>query len=145
MKKLGFLIGSWAGEANLLLGQDGPIALVQTEDAQYKLDGSILAIEGVGRRKVDGKALLQALAIVSYDDDTGSYHMRAFNDGRFMESEVKLVENGRGITWGFDFGHVRTNSTLRITHDGDWTEIAELFMGTEPPRKFMELKVSPTK
>lgn len=85
MKKLGFLTGKWVGEAHLLSAQGEATILAQTEDVQYKLDGLILTIEGVDRRRVDGSLALQAFAVASYDDERGSYRMRAFNDGRFLE------------------------------------------------------------
>ena len=68
MKKLAFLIGKWAGEARVLRGPGEPVVLAQTEEAQYKLDGLVLLIEGVGRTDAHGKPALQALGIVSYDD-----------------------------------------------------------------------------
>ncbi len=30
--------------------------------------------------------------------------MRAFNDGRFLETELKLLGDGDGLTWGFALG-----------------------------------------
>jgi len=102
-------------------------------------------IEGVGRSKADGKPDLQALGIISYDDESGTYRMRAFNDGRFLETDVMLLDNGKGITWGFASGQFKTNSVLRITEKGDWTEVGEITIGLQPPRKFMELSVSPQK
>ncbi len=145
MKKLGFLVGKWAGEARLLRGPGEPVVLIQTEEAQYKLDGLILIVEGVGRTKADGKLALQALAIASYDDESGTYRMRAFNDGRFLETESKLLDNGKGITWGFVLGQIRTSAVMRITEKGDWTELHEITVGSQPPRKYMELTVSPQK
>lgn len=142
MKRLGFLAGKWAGEATLYSTQGEATVLAQTEHAQYKLDGLILTIEGVGRSKVDGKAALQAFAIISYDDESGSYRMRAFNDGRFLECEVKLAGEGKGVTWGFALGEVRTNSRLRIPENGDWTELTDISIGSAPARKLMELRVS---
>ena len=143
MKKLGFLVGRWSGEAHLLPPQGEPMVLAQTEDAQFKLDGLILTIEGVGRTKADGKLALQAFGIISYDDESGAYHFRAFNDGRFLECEAKLAEDGRGLTWGFALGQIRTNSRLHISDKGDWTEYHEITIGSAPPRKLMELTVSP--
>ena len=145
MQKLGFLIGRWTGEARLFRGPGEPVLLTQTEEAQYKLDGLILLIEGIGRTKTDGKPALQALGIVSYDDETASYRMRAFNDGRFLETEVKLLDNGKGIAWGFTVAEIRTNSVMRINERGDWTELHEITIGSQPRRKFMELTVSPQK
>ena len=55
MKKLGFLVGEWSGEASVLRGPGQFVELAQTESAQFKLDGLVLMIEGVGRAKADGR------------------------------------------------------------------------------------------
>jgi len=144
MKKLGFLVGKWVGEARLLRGPTELVELLQTEEAQYKLDGLIVVIEGVGRTKRDGQALLQAFGIISYDDESATYRLRAFNDGRFLETQTKLLEGGTGMTWGFTLGEVRTNSVLRINERGEWTEFAEISVGSQPPKKLLEVTVRRT-
>ena len=68
--------------------------------------------------------------------------MRAFNDGRFLETELKLLDKGKGMTWGFALGQIRTSSMMWITEKGDWTELTEITIGSEPPKKYMELAVS---
>ena len=141
MKKLAFLAGKWVGEARLLRGPGEPVVLAQTEEARFKLDGLILEIEGIGRTKSDNKPVLQALGIISFDDETGTYHMRAFNDGRFLETDVKLLEDGKSLTWGFALGSIRTSSVLRINERDEWTEIAEISIDSQAPRKLMELTV----
>jgi hypothetical protein len=88
MKKLDFLVGVWKGEARLARGSGESIELVQTEEAGFKLGGLILVIEGTGRAKSDGVAVLQAFGVLSYDDDSQTYRMCAFNDGRFLETEI---------------------------------------------------------
>lgn len=139
MKKLEFLVGKWVGEARMLRAAGEPVVMTQTEEVQYRLDGLVLVIEGVGRTKTDGKLALQALGIVSFDDENGTYHMRAFNDGRFLETEVKLID--KGFTWGFTLGQYRTSSVMRIDDKGDWTELHQIAIGTQEPRKYMELSV----
>jgi hypothetical protein len=143
MKKLSFLVGKWSGEARILRGSGESLELVQTEEAQYKLDGLVLMIEGIGRNKTDGKVALQALGVVSYDDEAGTYHMRAYNDGRYLETELKLADNGKGITWGFVLGEIKTSSLLRIDEKGQWKESTEITIGSQSPRKFIELTVTP--
>ena len=145
MKKLGFLVGSWSGEARLLRGPNEWVELLQIEEAQYKLDGLILVIEGVGRAKSGGQPALQAFGIVSFDDESGTYRLRAFNDGRFLEAHVELLEEGQGMTWGFALGEVRTKSVMRINELGEWTELAEISIGPQPPKKLLELTVRPQK
>src|SRR5262249_671780 len=122
MKKLGFLVGQWAGEGRMLRASGESIEFNQTELAEYKLDGLLLVIEGGGLAKRDGVPLVQGYGIVSYDDATGQYHMRAFNDGRWLETDTVLGDNGRELTWGFTVGDIRTKSTLHLTDAGDWTE-----------------------
>lgn len=141
IQKLEFLIGKWAGEAHLLHGPTESVELLQTEEAHYKLDGLIVVIEGIGRTRAGSQPLLQAFGIISFDDERGTYHLRAFNDGRFLESQVKLLAKGQGMTWGFTLGEVRTNSVLRINDRGEWTEFAEISIGSQPPKKLLELTV----
>jgi len=80
--------------------------------------------------------------MVSFDDETETYRMRAFNDGCFLETEVRLLDSGNGIAWGFTLGEIRTSSVLRIDEPGQWTELGELTMGSQAPIRFMELTVS---
>jgi hypothetical protein len=68
--------------------------------------------------------------------------MRAYNDGRYLESEIKINENGHEIRWGFTLGEIKTSSVLRINEEGQWTELAEIEIGSQPARTFMELRVS---
>lgn len=98
MKKLEFLVGDWSGDAAVLRAPGQFVEMAQTESAEYKLDGLVLMIEGVGRAKSDGKISLQALGLISFDDQTGTYHMRAFNDGRWLDTEVKLADVGNSIS-----------------------------------------------
>ena len=141
MRRLAFLVGKWIGDARILRGPGESVELVQTEEAQYKLDGLLLQIEGVGRRKPDGEPLLQALGIISYDDENSTYRMRAFNDGRCLETEVRLLEEGMGLTWGFTLGEIRTTSVLQINEKGEWTEHHEITIAAQPPKTLMDLIV----
>ena len=141
MQKLDFLSGKWSGEGRMFRGGE-TIEFLQSERAEYKLDGLLLLIEGVGRSKASGTVILQALGIISYDDETGSYRMRAFNDGRYLETEVKLADDGKGLSWGFALGEIRAKSLLRLNELGQWTEAHEIILGAEPARKFMELAVT---
>jgi hypothetical protein len=145
MKKLSFLAGSWTGEARILRTKDQTVVLDQTEHAEFKLDGLILEIEGVGRSKSDGKLALQALGLVSFDDGTGKYTMRAFNDGRWLECEVTLVEDGKGFRWGFSLGDISTHSVQRINEKGECAEATDIVIGSQEPRRFMEVTVRPQK
>lgn len=141
MRKLSFLVGKWSGEVRLWRTPEQPITLRQTEEAQYRLDGLLLVIEAIGRSQADKQPVLQAFGIISYEDETQTYRMRAFNDGRFLETDVRLSEEGKELSWGFSLGEIRTNSTLRVNEKEEWTELTEITIGSQPPRKFMQLAV----
>lgn len=141
MSKLDFLAGAWTGHARIWRGPENFVDLIQNEQVTFKLDGLILTIEGVGMNKSDGEVMLQAFAVISYDDHAGVYRMRAFNDGRWLESEVQLDEAGKRLRWGFALDQIKTNSLLRINESDDWTETHEATVGSEPARKFMEVMV----
>lgn len=98
-------------------------------------------IEGTGRTQRDQQPSLQALGIISYDDATGACHIRAWNDGRLLESDVQLLEDGKSLRWGFGVGDIRSSSLLQIDKGGQWTETAELIIGSPAPRKRMDLTV----
>ena len=141
MKRLDFLVGEWSGEASAARGPGVVVDLEQSEVAQFKLDGLVLMIEGVGRTKSDGKLALQALGLISFDDVSDGYRMRAYNDGRWLETDVTLLEDGTGLSWGFSLGEISTKSVLRINDKGEWTELAEITIGARPPQKLTELVV----
>ena len=69
--------------------------------------------------------------------------MRAFNDGRFLETEVRLLDQDKSLSWGFVSGQITTKSVLRINESGEWTELAEITIGSQPPKKMLELTVRP--
>jgi hypothetical protein len=141
MQKLDFLVGEWSGQASAARGPGVILELNQTESAQLKLGGLLLMIEGIGRTKSDGNLALQALGLISFDDALGSYRMRAYNDGLWLETEVKLLDDGNGMSWGFSLGDISTKSILRINDKGEWTELAEITIGARPPQKLMEVVV----
>jgi len=80
MKKIEFLVGEWAGQASATRGPGVVVELNQTESAQFKLGGLLLMIEGIGRTKADAKLASQALGLISFEDASGTYRMRAYND-----------------------------------------------------------------
>ena len=142
MSALSFLVGTWFGEARIFRESGDPLELIQTEDVQYKLGGLVLIIEGIGRNKADGKLVLQALAIISYDDEAHRYRMRAYNDGRYLETDLELVQEHKGVSWGFVGGGTKTSSVLRIDENGKWTESTQITSGSQPSRNLIELAVS---
>ncbi len=136
MKKLDFLSGKWSGDALVSRGPGEPLKVTQSEDIQFKLDGLVLLIEGTARN-VEGKIVFQALATVSYDDSTSVYRFRSYNDGRYLETELKVIP--KGFTWGFEAGPLRVSNSMRLNEKGEWVEVTESSYGATPPKKSVEM------
>lgn len=123
MDKMRFLVGTWAGEATVSLGPDKQMTLRQTEEVQYKLDGILMLIEGTGRDE-SGKVVFNALATVSFDQGSGTYRIRAWNAGNFIETEIKIA--GNGFEWGFQQGPVTFANRMKLDEQGRWSESSEV-------------------
>ncbi len=91
MKKLEFLVGKWSGGASVARGPGEPMRIIQSEDVQFRLDGLVVLLEGTGRN-AEGQRVFGALAVIAYDEATSTYRFRAFNDGRFLDTELKDSE-----------------------------------------------------
>jgi len=136
MKKLEFLAGKWSGEADITRGPGEPLKITQTENVQYKLDGLVMLVEGEGRN-AEAKRVYSALATIAFDDAAGVYRFRAYNDGRYLDTELTVTANG--FSWGFTGGPVKVNNVMNLTERGEWHEVTDLTMGSAPPRQTMRM------
>jgi hypothetical protein len=127
MKKLSFMIGKWEGEATVRRGPGEPTKIRQSEDVQYRLDGLIILIEGTGRDPVTGAKVFNAIATISFDDAAKKYRIRAYNDGRYIDTEMEVTDNG--YAWGIDAGAARVRYTMKLNDKGEWNEVGDVTMG----------------
>jgi hypothetical protein len=103
---------------------------------EWKLDGLVLLIEGTSR-DVGGQIAYQALATISYDDTASKYHFRAYNDGRYLDTELNVVPNG--FSWGYAAGPAKIANTMQLNQSGDWTETTQVTVGNSPPHTSVEM------
>ncbi len=143
MKKLAFLVGKWSGEAVVIRGPGGPLKVLQTEDVQYKLNGLVLLVEGTGRNPATGDLVFNALAAISYDDAARTYRFRSYNDGRYLDTDLKV--SGDGFEWGYKADTATVRFVMHLNEQGEWTEIGEVTIGNTAPRKMLEMTVRPQK
>ena len=136
MSKLSFLVGRWSGPVTITRGQGEPLHLTQTEDVQYKLDGLVLLIEGKST-SADGKVMFSALATVAYDDAAHAYRFRAYNDGRYLDTDLSAPD--RGFLWSFTAGPAHISNTMHLTEKGEWNEVTEVIYGSNPPHRSVEM------
>ncbi len=138
MRKLSFLAGHWSGPATIVRGPGELLHLTQTEDVEYKLDGLVLLIEGK-TTSADGKVLFSALATIAYDDASHTYHFRAFHDGHYLDTELSVPANG--FSWGFTAGPAHIVNTMHLTDKGEWDEVTEVTVGSNPPHRSVDMQL----
>ena len=136
MKKLDFLAGKWSGPASVSQGPGDPMKLTQSELVQFKMDGLVMLVEGTGRDTA-GKIVFQALATISYDQATSSYRFRAYNNGHYLDTELKVTS--KGFEWGYTAGPLKVNNVMRINEKGEWAEVTESAYGATSPRKSVDM------
>jgi hypothetical protein len=137
MKKLEFLAGKWSGDATVQRGPGQPIKVRQSESVEYKLDGLALLVEGAGRDPASGKVVFTALAVISYDDAAGVYRFRAYNEGRYLDTELKVGDSS--FEWTRQAGPASVKYTMRLDSEGSWVETGDVTVGSAPPRRVVDM------
>src|ERR1051325_3113402 len=129
MKKLSFFVGEWKGEGwvEFVPGQRRVSSV--TEKGQFKLDGTVLVLEGLGKAKIAGKGeevvVHNAMGILSYDEQAKLYRMRSYlADGRWVDAEARFTD--KGFQWGFQTQGMNIRYTIKLNEKGEWFEFGEM-------------------
>lgn len=103
MKKVAYMAGRWSGEANVKQRNGSSMKVLQEENIQFKLDGTVLFIEGIGRSTEAGNPVVfNSLAIVSYNQYTKEFKLRShILDGNQTDAYFKIIDENH-FEWGFD-------------------------------------------
>jgi hypothetical protein len=122
--------GRWQGTSTLQMGPGEPKTAIVDEQIQYKLDSTLLLIEGIGRHvDPDGKSTTvvhHAMAVLSFDPYKGTFSMRSYlADGRSTDAWFKTQPDG-AFQWGFEAPNVNMRYTIRLDAEKmTWNEIGE--------------------
>ena len=130
--QLDFLVGQWKG-TGWIMGMDGQKHnYTQTELVQFKLDSTVILVEGLGKT---GEVITHnALAIISYDTEEGTYNFRSYlstGQGGTFKGELK---DGTFI-W---YPNENMRYVININADKQWFEKGEMKRG-ENWFQFMEM------
>jgi hypothetical protein len=133
IKKLAFLVGDWEGSGWIRM-QDGNLRnFEQTERVQFKLDSTIVLIEGQGR--AHGQIYHDALAIVSYNHSDKNYSFTSFlNTGRSGKYKAELIEDKLFWYPGDNMRYI-----IYINDEGQWYESGEYNTGGDNWFQFFEM------
>jgi len=126
MKAFAFWAGHWQGEGSIQMGPGEPKKSKVDEHIDFKLNGTVLLIEGVGK-SVPGDAIVHhALGIVSFDQSDNQYKLNSYlKDGRNAAAWLKIIEDNK-YQWGFDTpqGKIKYSITIDPAQK-TWNEIGE--------------------
>jgi hypothetical protein len=128
MKLFAFWEGTWRGEGSTQMGP-GPAKTSSVEETlQYKLDGTIMLIEGIGKAR-DGQTgtahvVHHAVAILSFDQASGQYKFQTYlKDGRSTPAVLKVLDENK-YEWGFDTPNGKIKYSITIDPSNKtWNEI----------------------
>jgi hypothetical protein len=143
MKKLSFLVGEWKGTAWMMPPQGKKETIVQTEKVEWRLDGTVLMIEGLGKVKnpETGQEEVghEALGIVNYDVENKTYRFHAYTaEGRATEADAEVGENS--LIWQIAVPNGFTvRYTIEINDSGQWFEIGEYSRDGQNWSQFFEM------
>lgn len=144
IKKLGYLVGEWEGDAEMNLGPGRTEKVRQHEKVELRLQGTILVIEGTGRGKLPNGTegiVFNALATVTFDPKDKKYGLRAHRmEGMKVDCDLNITDNG--FIWGFKEPARGTRIRYTMTHlDGVWKEIGEYSLDEKTYTKFFEMNL----
>ncbi len=137
MKKLDFLIGEWVG-SGWMYGQDRvKYEFDQTENIIYKLDSTVILIEGIG--KSNGKLVHHALAMISYNKADKNYDFQSFLANGLKGSYKAEIKDGQ-LYW---YPTSNTQYIIWLDKSGRWVEKGEYKAGDQW-FQFLEMTLTKT-
>jgi len=137
MAPLAMLDGTWRGSARLYLEGGKTRELVQTERVGPMLGGSVKVIEGRSYG-AEGQVEFNALAIVSFDPQSGRYTLHAQAQGR--AGDFNFEPRPDGFVWTVKMGPVTIRHST-VVQGGRWEEVTERLMDGQPPTRLLEMSL----
>lgn len=130
MSVFNFWEGQWHGEGSMQMGPGPAKKSTVDETLQFKLDGTVMLIEGIGKaidpQTNQSQVVHHAMAILSYDPATGQYKFHTYlKDGRSTPAVLKVLEENK-YEWGFDVPNGKVKYLITIdTSKKTWHEEGE--------------------
>jgi hypothetical protein len=123
LKKLEYWQGDWKGEASIRRGPGEPTKINQQEHIEFRLEGTVLLIEGIGKSPVDGSKIFNALAIINYDETSNQFKMKSYlQEGKSTDAWFNVTADNT-YEWGFDVPSGKIKYTISLDPSkGTWNE-----------------------
>ena len=129
MSQLEFLIGQWEGEGWMMTQSGTKETFKQTEHIQWKLDKSLILVEGKGMSEEE--IVHNALALISFDPNTSTYRFQShLANGRSGEYTGEMIEED-AFRWTIEVPGRTIRYTITLNDQGQWFETGEFKMGEQ--------------
>jgi len=139
MARLSFLEGTWEGSGWIQMGPEPRQKFTIEENIHYEIGGLVLVLEGHG--KSGDETTHQAFAVASFDPESGSYQVRAWEmHGRFINADAAFV--GDQFRWSFSTPMGSIRYSISLDDQGRWRENGEWSGDGKTWRQFMEMTLS---
>lgn len=127
-------------------GRNGRSESVTLEKVEYKLDSSIIVVEGLGTITDSltnvTTVIHNAFGVIFFDSKTNSLAMNAYKDGESTLSKIEFIGE-KVFRWNLDIpngGAVRF--TVDFSVDNKWIETGEFSADGTTWRNFMGMDLS---
>jgi hypothetical protein len=123
-------VGQWKGQGTIQRGPGNSSSSEVTEDIEMKLDGSLIVMEGIGKRLDEQtkseKIVHHAFGVLSYDTKTAQYKFKTYlAEGLTADAWFNVVGENK-YQWGFDVPQGKIRYTITIDPVAKtWQEVGE--------------------
>jgi hypothetical protein len=146
MKAFESWAGHWQGEGSIQMGPGEPRKSTVDERIEYKLDGMVVLIEGIGKAIDDATKketiVHHALAVLSYDKISSQYKFKTYlKDGRSTNAWINVTAENN-YQWGFDTPQGKIRYTIVMDPvKRTWNEIGQFSADGTNWQKFFEMNL----
>jgi hypothetical protein len=150
MQSLSAWTGHWQGEGIMHMGPGQSNSSTVNEYIQFKLDSTILLIEGIGTSKDQktGKEFKthHALGLLSFNPYTNAFEFKShLADGKRTDAWFKRIEKD-AFQWGFDAPQGKIRYDIIIDpKQNSWKETGEFSQDGNNWHKFFEMSLTKVK
>jgi hypothetical protein len=124
MNLLSFLKGNWKGKG-WIMRSDGKHTFDQTEKVQFKLDHTVMLIEGNGM--AEGKNIHNALAVISWNKESNNYNFQSWlATGQSGKFKAEIKDNK--LYW---YPSDNMQYVIWLNEKGQWAETGEMKRNNE--------------
>ncbi|AHM59657.1 hypothetical protein D770_06970 [Flammeovirgaceae bacterium 311] len=123
LQALKWLAGNWQGNGWMMNQQGVKMPFDQKEIISYRLNNTILHIEGIGTTGDD--TVHHALAIVSFDPQAGKYNFTSYTHQGGSQHDALVEVKPTTLIWKMLTPRGSIRYTIVLNEKGQWFEVGE--------------------